>query len=107
MLTAYDLDDMASPRVRRHLPLFRAAPVPEPACGRWSGWIERLADRSTESTVIESGAMTIGAGSGFATVSSSLIALENQKSTPIWMFAAGQPDKVSFDQVLPHTTDCV
>jgi hypothetical protein len=107
MLTAHDLDDAASPRVRRHLPLFRAARVPEPASGQWSGWIERLADRSAESPGIEQGAMTIGGGSGFGTVSSALIALENRISAPIWMFAAGQPDKVSFDTVMTHTTDCV
>jgi hypothetical protein len=93
--------------VRRHLPLFRAAQVPDPARGQWSGWIERLADRSADSPGVEQGAMTIGGGSGFATVSSALIGLENRKSAPIWKFAAGQPDKVSFDDVMTHTTDCV
>jgi hypothetical protein len=107
MVTAHDLDDLESPRIRRHLPLFRAAPVPDPAAGAWSGWIERLADRSTETPGIESGAMTIGGSTGFGTVSSSLIALENTGQPPIWLFAAGQPDKVSFDRVVSHTMDCV
>lgn len=110
MITAYDLDDEKSARIRHHLPLFRAAPAPDPAGDDWSGWIERLADRQSESGSGESGSMTIGGendSGGFGTVSSSLIALENRKTAPIWMFAAGQPDKVSFEQVTSHTTDCV
>ena len=107
MLTAHDLDDTASPRIRHHLPRFAAAPTPNPAHGDWTGWIERLADRSAESPNVEYGGMTMGGGSGFGTVSSSLIALENRNEAPIWMFSAGQPDKVSFDRVTTHTTDCV
>jgi len=107
MLTAHDLDDLESPRIRRHLPRFRAAPVPDPAAGDWTGWIDRLADRSSETPGIENGAMTIGGSTGFATVSSSLIALANGGEPPIWMFAAGQPDKVSFEPVVSHTMDCV
>jgi Transport and Golgi organisation 2 len=107
MITAHDLDDPESPRIRRHLPLFRAAEMPEPAAGRWGAWIERLADRSTEEPGIESGAMTIGGSTGFGTVSSSLIALASADERPIWMFAAGQPDKVSFTPIETHTMDCV
>jgi len=107
MVTAHDLDDEESPRIRHHLPLFRTARTPEPEAGQWSGWIERLADRSTGAAGIESGAMTIGGGTGFGTVSSSLIALSRENRSPIWMFAAGQPDKVSFDTVATHTMDCV
>ena len=107
MLTAYDLDDVESARIRRHLPLFRAAAAPDPETGDWSTWIERLADRGHESGGGENGAMTIGGDTGFGTVSSSLMALETQKKAPIWLFAAGQPDKVSFDHIVTHTTDCV
>ncbi len=107
MLTAYDLDDAASARIRRHLPLFRDAAAPDPEAGDWSAWIERMADRGRESGSGENGAMTIGGDTGFGTVSSSLMALKDQKTAPIWLFAGGQPDKVSFDHIVTHTTDCV
>lgn len=107
MLTAYDLDDTDSARIRRHLPLFDDAATPDPATDDWSAWIERLADRASESGSGESGAMTIGGTTGFGTVSSSLLALEDRPKAPIWLFAGGQPDKVSFDHIVTHTTDCV
>jgi len=108
MLTAHDLDDgSASPRVRRHLPLFRAAPVPDPEAGDWAGWSGRLADPGRDSDAVESGAMLIDGPGGFGTVSASLIGLAAPTGHPIWMFAAGRPDKVSFRPVLFDTTDCV
>lgn len=107
MLTAYDLDDGASPRVKRHLPLFRAAPAPQPEAGDWAGWAERLADPGRDSEAVESGAMLIDGPGGFGTVSSSLIGLAGATRRTIWMFAAGRPDKVSFRPVALDTTDCV
>ena len=44
MVTAHDVDDIASPRTARHLPRFRAAPAPEPAS--WGAWQAILADAS-------------------------------------------------------------
>jgi len=107
MVTAYDLDDEASPRVRRHLPLFRAAPVPDPGTGDWQGWAARMADPGRDSAAVESGAMLIDGPGGFGTVSSSLIGLAGATRRTIWMFAAGRPDKVSFRPVSLDTTDCV
>jgi hypothetical protein len=107
MLTAFDLDDRVSPRVTRHLPLFRAAPVPDPDQDLWDGWIDRLADRSRDDTNIESGAVLIEAPGGFATVSSSLIALAEEPGRTIWKFAAGAPDKAPFLPVSVDTTACV
>ena len=107
MLTAHDLDDPASPRVVRHLPLFRAAPAPDPDSGDWTDWQQRLADPSRDSSAQESGAMLIAGHGGFGTVSSSLIALAGATRRTIWMFAAGAPDKVSFRPVAVDTTDCV
>ena len=107
MLTALDLDDAASPRVRLHLPGFRAARTPDPDSGDWSDWIERLGDRTRDSAGPEAGAMSIRGPGGFATVSSSLIALANARPRTIWMFAAGAPDKVSFRPVSVNATDCV
>lgn len=108
MLTAHDLDDAAaSPRVARHLPLFRAAPVPDPDAGDWSAWEARLADPSRDSSATESGSLLIADRGGFGTVSSSLIGLAGATRRTIWMFAAGRPDKVSFRPVALDTTDCV
>jgi hypothetical protein len=108
MLTAHDLDDAeASPRVARHLPLFRAAPAPDPDAGDWAGWQARLADPSRDSSATESGSLLIEDRGGFGTVSSSLIALAGATRRTIWMFAAGRPDKVSFRPVALDTTDCV
>ncbi len=38
LITARDLNDPASPRIRHYLPLFRAAPAPDPEAGDWSAW---------------------------------------------------------------------
>jgi len=107
MLTAFDLDDPESPRVARHLPLFRAAPVPDPETDDWSGWTERLSDRSRGDTHQESGAVLIEGPGGFGTVSSSLVALAAMPQRTIFRFAGGTPDKVSFLPVPVDTTDCV
>lgn len=107
MLTAFDLDDPASPRVVRHLPLFRAAPVPDPGKDDWEGWIARLTDRSRDEANVESDAVLIEAPGGFATVSSSLIALAGEPGRTIWKFAAGAPDKAPFLPVSVDTTSCV
>ncbi len=74
IITAGDLDDTASPRIRAYLPRFRAAPPPDPETGDWRSWESLLADG--ESDVAEpTGAMNFTTLSGFGTVSSTLIAL--------------------------------
>ena len=89
MVTAHDPDDMDSPRVARHLPLFRAAEAPEP--GDWATWQAILADSSgaagEQINVLPRG--------GFGTVCSSLLALP-AAGPPIWLFAAGPPDRTDF-----------
>ncbi len=107
MLTALDIDDETSPRVRRPLPLFRAAAAPAPEENDWSGWAARLADRSRDDINQESGAVLIDGPGGFATTSSSLIGLARDGRHTIWHFAAGPPDKVSFVPVSLTPTDCV
>jgi len=49
----------------------------------------------------------IEAPGGFATVSSSLIALAEEPGRTIWKFAAGAPDKAPFLPVSVDTTACV
>ena len=107
MLTAFDLDDETSPRVRRHLPLFRTATAPDPEQNDWSSWVDRLSDRSRDDINQESGAVLIDGPGGFATTSSSLIGLARDGTSTIWQFAAGAPDKVSFVPVSLTPTDCV
>ncbi|MCH7551745.1 MAG: hypothetical protein IIA35_08645, partial [Proteobacteria bacterium] len=78
MLTAHDLNDTTSPRIRHFLPLFEAAPPPDPETGDWSPWPALMGSRGKEGESEE--AMTfatdaIGQGGVFGTVSSSLLAL--------------------------------
>ncbi|MDP6352624.1 MAG: NRDE family protein [Alphaproteobacteria bacterium] len=99
MLTAHDLDDPASPRVRRYLPRFRAAPVPDPAAGDWGSWIALLSARGFDAADGPNGAMTITTDTGFGTSSSSLIALPAIGAADIgsvWLFAAARPDQAPF-----------
>lgn len=102
MLTAYDLNDPASPRIRRYLPRFAAAAVPNPEAGDWSEWTELLADTRHESAAGSGGAMRIVTGTGFGTVSSSLLALPaaGSDAQPIWLYAAGPPGVAPYAPVL-------
>jgi hypothetical protein len=89
MVTAHDPDDMTSPRVARHLPRLRAARAPE--LGDWTAWQAIIADSSgpagEQINVVPRG--------GFGTVCSSLLALPAD-GPPIWLFAAGPPDRAEF-----------
>jgi hypothetical protein len=103
MLTAHDLNDAESARIRHHLPRFRAAPPPDPANGDWSGWEALLASREAEPGAGAHGAMTIAAPSGFGTTSSSLIALPQPQAKatrkPVWRFGEGHPDSIRYEDV--------
>ena len=103
MLTAHDLNDTDSARIRFHLPRFASAPPPEPAAADWSGWETLLASRDSEAGAGPQGAMTIVTPSGFGTVSSSLIALPGMavaaSRRPVWRFGRGHPDSIRFDDV--------
>ena len=99
MLTSYDLNDPASPRIRFYRPLFEAAAVPEPEAGDWSGWQtllgSRIWDRGDGRESGPGGAMCIVTDTGFGTTSSALLALPSVESIgkePIFLFCAGRPD---------------
>jgi hypothetical protein len=106
MLTAYDLNETASPRVARHLPAFRAAPAPrpdpeDPEGGDWSAWQRLLAAGEPGSEA----AMTVERG-GFQTVCSSLLALpapprapHEAPRQPVWLFAPGRPDRTAYGRL--------
>jgi uncharacterized protein with NRDE domain len=93
MLTAYDLNDTRSPRMRHYLPRFAEAAVPDPETGDWKEWMTLLADAGHEPAAGPGGAMRITTDTGFGTVSSALIALpaDGRDMAPIWLFAAGPP----------------
>jgi hypothetical protein len=99
MITAYDRNDRTSPRIRRFLPRFAAAAVPDPQQDDWRDWMALLADRTSEDGAGPGGAMTVAMPSGFGTSSSSLIALPaagDRHRRPVWLFAAGAPDRAPF-----------
>lgn len=102
MVTAYDLDDLRSPRIARYLPRFRAAPTPDPDAGEWSSWTTLLADRGHDPAAGPGGAMKVQTDTGFGTVSSALLALPAEDGSdrePVWLYAAGPPDTTSYQPV--------
>jgi Transport and Golgi organisation 2 len=108
MITAHELNDESSARIRFHRPRFAEAPVPDPERGQWDAWEKLLGSHDHEPDAGPHGALTIVTGeaggkrTGYGTSSSSLIALaaaEHAPPTIIWRFAPGAPDITRFDTV--------
>ncbi len=102
MITAHDMNDDASSRIRHYRALFQSAAVPNPETGDWRAWQKLLASRETDAGAGPEGAMTIVTSTGFGTVSSSLLALPKpgrRGVEPRFLFAAGRPDQVPFRAV--------
>ncbi len=101
MLTASDLDDPADPRIALHLPRWRAAELPDPAMGEWRAWETMLASRKHGGD--PRGAMSFRLASGFATVSSAIVALPDRGSPPPhkarFRFADGHPESISWRDI--------
>jgi Transport and Golgi organisation 2 len=103
MITAFDLNDAASVRIRENLPRFRAAPAPEPERGDWTSWQALLARRGGGGS--EDGNesdMCVVTDRGFGTSSSSLIALPSPQRLgvrPVWLFAPGRPGETPYRPV--------
>ena len=94
MLTAHDLNDDTSPRIRTFLPRFSESAEPNPDAGEWSKWQELLACRFHPENEAPTEAMNIVTDFGFGTSSRSLIALPplaKRNKLPIWKFASGHP----------------
>jgi hypothetical protein len=89
MVTAFDPNDLDSPRTARHLARFRAA---QPT---WDAWRTLLSDRSGEPAE----QLNVIPRGGFGTVSSSFVALP-AGDDPQWLFAAGGPDEAVFHPVM-------
>lgn len=88
MVTAHEPNDLASPRIRRHLPRFRAAPAPDPARDGWAAWESLIRDDRFDPVTGPAEALRVPATGGFGTVCSSLLAL-GDGGRRIWRFAAG------------------
>jgi hypothetical protein len=102
MITAHDLNDTAkSPRIRAYLPRFAAAAAPDPETGDWRSWESLLSSSEVAAGAPVTDAMAFGTDSGFATVSSSLLALPvpGRKRRPVWRFAPGRPDRHPYRDV--------
>jgi len=82
MVTAFDPNDLASARVRRHLPRFEAAAPPQPP--NWAPWCDILLDPSGPA----GSEIHVPASDGFGTVCSSLLELHAGGETQ-WLFSDG------------------
>jgi uncharacterized protein with NRDE domain len=94
MISAREMNDEKSDRIKLHLPRFRSAPAPDPETDDWMTWQALLSSR--KSITDGHGAMQIETDTGFETTSSSLIALPkpwNEGRKPIWKFCAGKPSE--------------
>lgn len=103
MLTAYELNDPADPRIETFLPRFREASRPDPEKGDWSSWQKLLAARVPEGVRDREAGLTFQLESGFGTRSSALIGLPSMERSgvePIFLFAGGPPDVVPYAPVL-------
>lgn len=102
MITAQDLNDVASPRIQTHLSRFRNAPPPDPGTDDWFTWQGLLSTRSSNSDAPDRAAMNITTMGAFGTVCSSLIALPAHGQVGVkakWQFCGGRPDENPFQPV--------
>ncbi len=102
MITAYDLNDLDSPRMKKNLPRFRNAPVPDPETDDWFAWQGLMSDSEADPGEGPGGAMNVDMDGDFGTGSSSLIALPDPGRIgvkPKWLFAAGRPGKVPYTPI--------
>jgi len=103
MIAAGDLDDSETPRLRRYRPRFAAASAPDPGSSDWATWEALLADVETTPHDGPTGAMRFITERGFATVSSSLIALPSSAKAgtrPVFRFRGWQPAASPWRDVL-------
>ncbi len=97
MVTAHDPNDTDSPRIRRHLPRFRAAAPPDPATGDWTAWEALLADDGGDASAM----LNVAPIGGFGTVCSSLLAF-GATGEAIWRFCPGRPAPGRFAPLRLH-----
>ena len=99
MITAQDLNDHMSVRIKRNHPRFQSAPVPDPETDDWFAWQALMASKSDETNTEDCSSMNITRIGAFGTVSSTLIALPRKnrfRVKPKWLFCSGRPDQVPY-----------
>ena len=102
MVTAYDMNDLNSPRIQTHLSRFQNAPPPDPDTDDWFTWQTLLSSKSTTGDKTGRAAMNVTTRGAFGTICSSLIALPRPGQPSIkakWQFCAGRPDEHPYQPV--------
>jgi uncharacterized protein with NRDE domain len=103
IIASGDLNETDLPRVQRYRPLFEAATPPDPDRDDWAAWEKLLGDGDIAPGEDAQSVMRFDTGRGFATVSSSLIALPapgHAQNKPRYRFAAQQPSREPWRDVL-------
>ena len=100
IITAYDRNDLNSKRIKTYLSKFALSSEPKPGRDEWQDW-EMLLGSTYSDDNNPLSAMCVKTEMGFQTVSSTMIALPSFQpkvgsSKPIYRYANGSPDKVSF-----------
>jgi len=102
MVTANDMNDPSSLRIRFYRPLFAHAERPDPQMGNWEAWEKLLGSRIWDGDAGPRGAMCVVTATGFGTSSSTLLALptvERPDLKPIFRFCPGRPDETPWQDV--------
>ncbi len=92
MVTAQDPDDLASPRVARHLPRFVRATPPSPP--DWADWPALLGDEAGP----RAASLSVPPEGGFGTACASLLGLPTAGPAQ-WLFAPGRAAHTPFSPV--------
>jgi hypothetical protein len=102
LIAAGDLDDLGTRRLELALPRFRAAPVPDPERGDWSAWESLLACDEAPPGERAEAALRFRTASGFATVSSALLALPSHEEpalAPVFRYAEWLPHRTGWHDI--------
>jgi uncharacterized protein with NRDE domain len=102
MITAQDLNDPISPRIKKNRPRFQNAPIPDPENDDWFAWQALMASKNDETDVKDKSGMNITRIGDFGTLSSSLLALPKKSRfgiKPKWLFCSGRPDQASYSSI--------
>ncbi len=103
ILTAFDINDEADPRIATFLPAFRAAAIPDPDSASWQSWQDLLAKKAPAGSRDRQDGLAFQLETGFGTRSSALIglpAIDHPEIDPVFLFAPGPPGEASYRPVV-------